>query len=109
MPKGKGKKATPPKLDGLFARGVITEENYKEFWAEYWPASERERKEIIKRYIAELAEEEPERPVSGTITRNHAEAKRQAKAMGGYVARRNASGKFSKRGTYYQAIKRSRK
>ena len=48
-------------------------------------------------------------PPVGVVKKNRKEAERQAKEIGGYVARRDRFGKFSKRGRNFQAIKSRRK
>jgi hypothetical protein len=104
---GKKKHKTPAHLDHLFSRHLIGEDEYREFWSKYWPGSNEERKKWIDFYTKE--DVEIEEPVSRKPTHDRKEAERQAKAIGGYVARRNKNGRFSKRGKIYQAIRRRRK
>lgn len=112
MPRKKGKHQTPEHLDYLFDRDIISEDMYRDFWNEWWKSSPSERNEMIQFYTGE-EEEEPEfietqkEKMMPTISR--AEAERQAKAIGGYVARRNSRGRFSKRGKFYQAIRRKKR
>lgn len=106
----KKKHDTPEHLDHLFERDIITEDMYRDFWVEWWQSSSSEQNEMIQFYTGE-EENEPqfvgglEHPLP-TISR--AEAERQAKVIGGYVARRNSRGRFSKRGKIYQAIRRKK-
>lgn len=110
----KKKHETPEHLDYLFERHIIEEESYGDFWERYWSGNARERRDLEQEYIESAAEELPEpekaeRLSSGKVTRSKAEAGRQAKAIGGYVIRRNAKGQFSARGKHYQAIRRRKK
>jgi hypothetical protein len=108
--KRKGKKSTPPGLDALFKRGIIPERDYVEFWENYWRRSKKEREELIEEfledYIEEESQEDSKKPIHGSITKIRATAEKQAEIMGGYVARRNRHGRFSKRGNFYQAIRK---
>ena len=112
MPK-KGKKGTPPELDFIFDRHLIDEDQYRDFWGNWFKISSEERKKLISKFEEDLYETEeekeaPKKPTTGTITKNRKLAEQQALAIGGYVARRNAKGQFSKRGRNYQAIRRKR-
>jgi hypothetical protein len=108
MPK-KGKKSTPPELDFIFDRELIEEDDYRDFWGRWGKANKREREDIINSYLEEEAEQDSEEPLTGIVTKNRLLARNQAEIIGGYVARRNKSGRFSKRGHFYQAIRRRRK
>lgn len=105
----KKKHETPPELDGIFKRGIITEDMYREFWPDWWKRNAKERADLIEFYVGESHDNEPELPLVGSLTKDLGEAKRQAKAIGGYVIRRTKSGRFSKRGKTFQAIRRGRK
>lgn len=109
MPGKKGKKSTPPELDFLFERALVEEDEYRDFWSRWWKAGKIEREDIIEKYLEEESEEEPETPLTGSITKVRATAEFQAKLMGGRVVRRNKKMQFSKRGIYYQAILGRRK
>lgn len=108
MPKKKGK-GTPPELDFLFERDLIEEDDYREFWGRWGKANKKERDRIINSYLEEEAEEDQEEPIAGIITKNKKLAKDQARIINGYVVRRTSNGRFSKRGHFYQAIRRRRK
>jgi len=101
----KGKK-TPENLDFAFKRELINEDDYKEFWPRWWGASEHEREEIIRELLEKGISDDPELPLKGDVTKKKKVAVEQAKAIGGYVIRRKKNGQFSKRGRFYQAIKR---
>lgn len=107
----KKRKSTPGELDYLFERNIIQEEDYAAFWEEYWKASPERRKELVTEYI-DIAAESDQTPVAGVVSRNRLDAERQAQSLNDLgnvaykVVRRNAKGQFSKRGTFYQAIKR---
>lgn len=117
----KGKHSTPEELDDYFSRGTIDEDLYQDFWAEWWSATSRaEKEDIIERYAEESIEERiaeafeegegvEELPLRGSVTKTRRYAEQQAKIIGGYVARRNASGRFDKNGRFYQAIRKRRK
>lgn len=117
----KGKHKTPTELDPLFQRATITEDMYQDFWSSWWKAkSQQEKDDIVRFYMEESIEERVAEaieegeavetlPLQGTLTRNRKEAEKQAKIIGGYVARRTKSGRFSKRGRIYQAIKKVRR
>jgi hypothetical protein len=111
--KGKSKKATPAELDFLFSRKIIDEGEYRDFWSNYWKASNSEREEIVSGYLEDKAEETEEDeeniPLSGIVTTNRSLATDQANRIGGVVRRRNRFGQFSKRGRFYQAIRTRRK
>lgn len=119
--KGKGKHSTPAELDDYFKRGTISEDLYQDFWTEWWATkSDRIHEEIIERYANESIEERVSEaieegegvdvlPLRGTITRSRSNAEKQAKIIGGFVARRNSRGKFDKDGRFYQAIRKRRK
>lgn len=106
----KKKHKTPPDLDHLFSRHVITEDMYSDFWSEWWKTKPSGRQALLNFY---MEEGEPEY-IADTLkhpepTQFREEAERQAKAIGGYVARRNSRGRFSKTGRTYQAIRRRKK
>lgn len=107
--KSRGGRKTPPELDFLFARGLVEEDEYIEFWPRWWKASPNEKEEIINEYLEEDAEDFPDEPIKATLTRDKNLAQFQAELIDGYVARRNKKGRFSKRGVYYQAIRKGRK
>lgn len=107
MPK-KSKKATPPELDFIFQRELLAEKDYGEFWGRWGKANKREKERIVNEYLGEEAEETDD-TISAPVTRNKKTAKFQAEVIGGRVARRNKRGQFSKRGTFYQAIRYRRK
>jgi predicted urease superfamily metal-dependent hydrolase len=106
------RKGTPDDLDYLFERNVIDEDDYAAFWAEYWAAPSKKAKDAVVREWTEIAAD-LDNPVSvGVVTRNKADAAKQAQSLNDLgnvaykVVRRNARGQFSKRGTYYQAVKK---
>lgn len=115
MPKKKHK--TPPNMDHLFDRDLISEADYRDFWDGYWKA--RDKDQYIEDWIGEEEEEEPEREITppppiekpkphrGKTARKTAE--REARKIGGYVVRRDARGRYSKRGHTFQAIRRRKK
>lgn len=117
----KKRHSTPAELDDLFKRGTISEDLYQDFWNDWWNTkSERRREEIIEKYTSESIEESvveaeeegevaEEKPLRGSITRNRKFAERQAKLIGGIVRRRDKSGRFNKRGNFYQAVKTTRR
>lgn len=117
----KGKRSTPTELDPLFSRGTISEDMYADFWSQWWKLRSQDSKdELIRFYMQESIEERVAEaieegegvatlPLHGNITKKRKEAERQAEIIGGYVARRNKRGQFSKRGRFYQAIKRRTK
>jgi len=109
MPKKKGKKGTPEELDFIFARKLISEDDYGEFWKRWFDSSKREQSEIIEEYTEKVSGgyvEGPELPLKGIITKNRKLAENQAKSINGYIVRRDRTGKFARRGRYYQAVKR---
>jgi hypothetical protein len=107
---GKRKK-TPPELDHLFERDIIDEEDYRTFWPEYWKAKTKRQRDDVVREWTDLAAESGQ-PVVGVVSRNRLDAERQAQSLNDLgdvaykVVRRNAKGQFSKRGTYYQAVRK---
>lgn len=117
MPKKKG---TPEELDYLFERDIIDEEDYVDFWSRYWALNEAGRKNLINEYLERAIDFSGSgitddidigKPlkISGTVTKNKADATKQAKIIGGRVVRRNKRGQFSKRGTRYQAIRKGKR
>lgn len=97
----RGRHRTPKKLDNLFAREVIPESEYKDFWPRYWRAeNEREQKRVIADYTG-----------SALVTRTREEAENDTKRLSAeveikyVVRRRNKKGQFSKRGRFFQAIR----
>jgi hypothetical protein len=115
----KGGRGTPDELDYLFERDIIDEEDYVSFWKSYWKLDREGNKqgqlELINDYteIAELArqdmtpEEQEELPrIAGVVTTNISDAREQARIIGGIVVRRDKRGRFSKRGSRYQAVKK---
>lgn len=108
MPK-KGKKTTPPELDFLFERRLIPEDQYKDFWPRWWNSNKKEKEEIIKEYLIEESIEHPELPLKGILTKNKKLAEEQAVAINGKVVRKTKQGRFSKRGKFYQAVRKGNK
>ena len=108
----KKRKGTPPELDHLFKRDIIQEDDYKTFWPEYWKASTKKKRDAVIREWTEIAAETGQ-PVVGVVSRNRLDAQRQAQSLNDLgdttykVVRRNARGQFSKRGTYWQAVRRA--
>ncbi len=110
-----GGRGTPDDLDYLFERDIIDEEDYVDFWASYWKRDEAGREELVNEYlnIAAIAEGEQGEggtslQLSGVVTQVKQTAIDQAASIGGYVVRRDKRGRFSKRGHYFQAIRRKR-
>jgi hypothetical protein len=111
------KRGTPDNIDYLFERDIVNEEDYVDFWSEYWQRNKKGRRDLEKEYVDRYNQTEAEFGKQGKaetiVYRNQAEATRQADSLndlgiGKYrVSRRNAYGRFSKRGTYYQAIKQA--
>lgn len=101
----KGGKKTPKELDYIFERHLVKESDYAEFWRRWW-----EDEEIAEEYLDETGKEVEfvdREPISSyAVTRVKKTAEWQAKLLGGYVIRRNKQGKFSKRGKFYQAVRR---
>jgi hypothetical protein len=112
MGKEKGK-GTPDELDYLFERDIIDEEDYVYFWRNYWRRGESGRQSLINEFLERAneldSEEQGELSLAGVVTKNKADAIRQAKSIGGRVVRRNKRGQFSKRGRSYQAIRHGKK
>lgn len=106
----KGKKGTPPDLDHLFHRHLISRKQYAEFWEGYWDnKSKRDKSRYVDRYISDLQLELPMRKrSSGAVTISIRAAEEQAKQIGGYVVRRNKQGRFSRTGEQFQAVVRGR-
>lgn len=103
------RKKTPENLDFAFSRELIDEASYKEFWPRWWGASEREQEEIVRELLEQGVSADPELPLKGNVTVVRKTAEEQAKAIGGYVVRRTKSGRFSKRGSRFQAIRKGKK
>jgi hypothetical protein len=103
------KKSTPPELDFLFDRDIISEDDYGGFWQQWWKADKERQREIIDGYLKEEMEEAPGAPQVGSLTKDKKLAEFQAKLLNGYVVRRNKKGQFSKRGKIFQAMKPRRK
>jgi hypothetical protein len=109
------RKGTPDDLDYLFERDVIDEDDYAAFWEEYWAAKSKADKDAVVREWVEIAAD-LDNPVSvGVIYRNKSDAIKQAESLNDLgnveykVVRRNAMGRFSSRGTYYQAVKQQQR
>lgn len=108
------RKGTPGDLDYLFERNIIDEEDYADFWEQYWSKkSEDGRQQVINDFL-EMADEGTlgfgtQEKIAGVVTKNKMDAKRQAATIGGRVVRRNKLGRFSKRGRFYQAVKKGTK
>jgi hypothetical protein len=108
------RKGTPEDLDYLFERDIVDEEDYREFWSEYWQRDAKGRRELEKEYVDRYNEIESDLgdQTIGVVYRNRKEAEQQAQALSEMgtteyrVTRRNARGQFSKRGTYYQAVRK---
>lgn len=75
----------------MFDRSIVSENDYAEFWHGYWKSENKD--EFINAWL-------------GMVTKNRAEADARAKAIGGYVVRRNKRGQFSKRGRFYHVVRR---
>jgi len=86
---------------------VIDEEDYADFWDRYWRGNAAARRELVKEYSQQALEFGG--PVVGVVTKNRRDAYVQAQQLGGRVVRRNARGQFSKRGHYFQAIKKTKR
>jgi hypothetical protein len=105
------RKGTPDDLDYLFERDVIDEDDYAAFWEEYWNAPSKKAKDAVVREWTEIAAESGQ-PVVGVVSRNRLDAERQAQSLNDLgdvsykVVQRNAKGQFSKRGTYWQAVRK---
>lgn len=108
------KRKTPSELDYLFEREIIDEEDYVYFWSNYWRRNPSGQQSLINEFL-ELAEEfgiqggKGGENLAGVVTKNKRDAIKQAEIINGRVVRRNKRGQFSKRGRYYQAIKKSTK
>ena len=103
------KKKTPAHLDYLFERSIIDADDYADFWKRYWKGNAGDRKALVREYKQLVIDYGDTRRVTGVVTKSKRDAASQAKAIGGRVVRRNAKGQFSKRGHYYQAIKKTYK
>lgn len=104
----KKKHKTPPDLDYLFERKIVTKTNYIDFWEGYWGESKtRDKKRYVDKFVSDLQIELPfKKWKSGTVTISRRAAEEQAKNIGGYVVRVTKSGRFYKRGRFFMAIKR---
>lgn len=100
------KHTTPKELDFIFDRHIIEEEAYASFWQRWWRADDRQKENIVNEYLITEADESPFLPLRGSVTKSRESAEATATAIGGYVVRRDRNGRFSKRGKFYQAIKR---
>jgi hypothetical protein len=107
----KKKHKTPEHLDHLFLRNVIDKKQYGDFWSGYWEGKRQTEKDrFVDKFIKKLQMELPlGKKKPGNVTISRLAAQEQADEIGGYVVRRNAKGKFSKTGQYYQAIAPRRK
>ena len=112
------KKKTPEHLDYLFERSIIDADDYADFWKRYWKGNAADRKALVREYkqlvitwndISESTDYGETRRVTGVVTKSKHDAASQAKSISGRVVRRNAKGQFSKRGHYYQAIKKAKR
>lgn len=99
--------STSPKLDYLFERQIVGEASYRDFWERYRDGDAADRRELVCEYINKAAEDD--KHVTGVVAQSKRDALDQAKRIGGCVARRNAKGRFSKRGHFYQAINKSKR
>ena len=105
MPRKKGKHATPAHLDQFFERDIITQRDYDTFWPAWWKADKRGQSKIVDKLLLKIKETRLGlRKVVCVVTKNKADAKRQAGIIKGRVVRRDAKGRFSKRGHFYQSI-----
>lgn len=114
----KGKKGTPPHLDKYFARGVISEDQYKFFWPQYWKAkkisAQAEEKVIEKFFGAEKKKAAPVTKVEyvrfemrksiASVKRDITKAEKQT-GQKFHLVRRDRFGRFNSRGRNYQAIR----
>ena len=104
MSKKKEAHITPGDLDFIFDRSLVDEDEYGEFWAEWWIASPEDREKIIDKFSKKKRIELPALPKKGKLTKSRKVAEREAKAIGGYVVRRDRFGKYNRRGRTFQAI-----
>jgi hypothetical protein len=81
---------------------------YEDFWSGYWKKGVH-RDKYVERYIGSIEEGGPPASKVGIMTVVKGTAEFQAKLIGGYVVRRDKRGRFSKRGTRFQAVKRGRR
>lgn len=108
----KKKHKTPPGLDYLFERHIITKASYQTFWEGYWGNKrQRDRESFVDHYVSDLQQELPfdKRAQMGTITAIRSHAKEQAQRIGGYVIRCTKRGKPSRYGKYFRAIRKGKK
>jgi hypothetical protein len=109
----KKKHATPKHLDYLFERHTISKSLYQDFWEGYWEEKRLRHSEqkYVDLFVSANQLELPfdRRTVTGSITFSRSAAQEQAKIIGGYVIRVTKSGRPSKRGRYYRAIKKRSK
>jgi hypothetical protein len=106
------KHETPEHLDHLFHRATISRSMYAEFWEGYWRNKELRRSE--QRFVDDFVSRNQlylpfkKRTHTGSITFSKKAAREQARIIGGYVIRVTKTGKPSKHGRYYRAIRRKR-
>lgn len=98
------KRKTPEVLDFYFDRDVISEADYRDFWPRWWKGSGQQRREIIRELDLAVEASKVEQFPTFYVTRSLARAKEDAKRVGGYVVRRDKSGRFNSRGRFYQVI-----
>jgi hypothetical protein len=106
------RKGTPDDIDYLFERDIIDEEDYVDFWTSYWAQSTKKgRLEVVEDFLEIAAQDETktDKTLAGVVTKTRSVATRQSKLIGGKVVRRNARGRFSKRGKFYQAVRKGKK
>lgn len=110
---GKKKRSTPEHLDYLFERELISRSLYVDFWVGYWDNKSRRHSErkYVDSFVSRNQLELPfnKRAKVGSITFSHAAAKEQATNIGGYVRRVTKTGRPSKHGRFYQAVRRGKK
>jgi hypothetical protein len=86
---------------------------YQDFWEGYWEEKRLRHSEqkYVDLFVSANQLELPfqKRTKSGSITFSKASAQEQAKIIGGYVIRVTKSGRPSRHGRYYRAIKRRRR
>jgi len=85
---------------------------YENFWEGYWEEKRLRHSEqkYVDLFISANQLELPfkKRTQSGSITFSRSAAQEQAKIIGGYVIRVTKTGRPSRRGRFYRAIKRKK-
>lgn len=86
---------------------------YEDFWEGYWEEKRLRRSEqkYVDLFVSANQLELPlnRRTKSGSITFSKPAAEEQAKIIGGYVIRVTKTGRPSKFGKFYRAIRRGKK